>query len=214
MPARPTRGVAASVPVVRAIRLPAVESKAAAGVPGVPHPRMRAAIAVPETGRTPDRLPHRELRRGPRRRLSFRSGQSRPDQLTVDRTLLFLLGALGFFFGLHRALDRFGRLLWLGPQPWTGRRLGLDRTLARTLRVACRPRWAWPGHPGQDLLVQRPRGVLLLPLGREPCMTVIVLGVACRAAGLPDLLLDHRHHGVVRNPALARTIVVENVTEP
>jgi hypothetical protein len=40
-----------------------------------------------------------------------------------------------------------------------------------------------------------------------------VLGVAGRAACLLDVFLDHRHNGVIRHAPLARTIVVQYVTE-
>jgi hypothetical protein len=45
-------------------------------------------------------------------------------------------------------------------------------------------------------------------------VTIVVLGFAGRATGLLDFLVDHRDDGMVRNPAFARTIVVENVTKP
>jgi hypothetical protein len=45
-------------------------------------------------------------------------------------------------------------------------------------------------------------------------MLVLVLGVTGRATGLLDILPHHRHDGVVRQPALARTVIVQNVTKP
>jgi hypothetical protein len=41
-----------------------------------------------------------------------------------------------------------------------------------------------------------------------------VLRVAGRAARLLDLVVDHRDNGVIRDATLARTVVVENITEP
>jgi hypothetical protein len=45
-------------------------------------------------------------------------------------------------------------------------------------------------------------------------MLVFVLGVTRGAPRLLDLVFDHRHDSVVRDPALTRTIVIEDVTEP
>jgi hypothetical protein len=43
---------------------------------------------------------------------------------------------------------------------------------------------------------------------------VIVLGVARRAARLLHVRPNHRDDGVVRQPALARTVIIQNVTKP
>jgi hypothetical protein len=43
---------------------------------------------------------------------------------------------------------------------------------------------------------------------------VFVLGVAGRAAGLFDVVADHRHDGVIRQPPLASAVVIQNVTKP
>jgi len=42
---------------------------------------------------------------------------------------------------------------------------------------------------------------------------VRVLGVTRRASGLLDIFLDHRDDGVIREPPLARTVIVQYVTE-
>ena len=55
---------------------------------------------------------------------------------------------------------------------------------------------------------------LLLPSHRDTRLLVFVIRVARGAARLLHLVLDHRHHGMVRDAALARTVVVQNVTEP
>jgi hypothetical protein len=57
-------------------------------------------------------------------------------------------------------------------------------------------------------------GAALAPLRRNPRLLVLVVGVARRTARLLHLVLDHRHDGVIGDAALARTIVVDNVTEP
>jgi len=43
---------------------------------------------------------------------------------------------------------------------------------------------------------------------------VLVVRVARGAPGLLDLLADHGDHGVVRDAAFTRTVVVEDVTKP
>jgi len=43
---------------------------------------------------------------------------------------------------------------------------------------------------------------------------VFVVRVARRASCLLDVIFDHRHYHMVGNTALARTVVIENVTEP
>src|SRR2546421_304042 len=43
---------------------------------------------------------------------------------------------------------------------------------------------------------------------------VVVARVTRRAARLLDVVSDHRHDGVIRHASLARTVVVQNVTEP
>jgi hypothetical protein len=45
-------------------------------------------------------------------------------------------------------------------------------------------------------------------------LLVLMVRVARRAARLLHLIVDHRHDGVIGDAALARTVVVQNVTEP
>jgi hypothetical protein len=104
-----------------AIGMPAVEAKPA-GVPPVSDPGRRAAVAVAETTRTPRGLPHRELRRWTRRRLSFRARQGCANELTMNRTL---------FFDAGRRLDGSLRL---GRRGHIDRRLGASRGLGRLTR--------------------------------------------------------------------------------
>jgi hypothetical protein len=60
----------------------------------------------------------------------------------------------------------------------------------------------------------RQRGVALgLPTRRNASMLVHVVGVAGAAARLLDRVLDHGHHDVIRDPSLAWTVIVQNVTE-
>jgi len=63
--------------------------------------------------------------------------------------------------------------------------------------------------------VARQRGVGLPPTGRWRLrLLVFVVRVARGAARLLDLIVDHRDDRMVGDAALARTIVVQNVTEP
>src|SRR6185436_5222625 len=66
----------------------------------------------------------------------------------------------------------------------------------------------------QDLCVQGRGGLRLPTLARHLRMLVIVFGVACGAPGLLHVGVDHGNDRVVRDPALAWTIIVQNVTKP
>jgi hypothetical protein len=95
------------------------------------------------------------------------------------------LGGLDWLDGVVR----FDRLLWLGCDQ--GRRVGgLDRYGRGDGRLLLLPRW-------------RNSGLLVLVLG-------ITRGAACPL----HLVFDHRDDRMVRDAALARTVVIENVTEP
>src|SRR5258706_6711635 len=56
--------------------------------------------------------------------------------------------------------------------------------------------------------------ILLAARRRYPGLLVFVIRVARRAASLLHLVFDHRDDRVIGDAALARTIVVQNVTEP
>jgi hypothetical protein len=53
-----------------------------------------------------------------------------------------------------------------------------------------------------------------LSLRRHLCLFVLVLHVARDAASLFDVVVDHRHDGVISNAAFARTIIVQHVAGP
>ena len=65
---------------------------------------------------------------------------------------------------------------------------------------------------GKHFLVER-RSRFLLAASRNLPPFVRVLGVARRASSLLDVLFYHRDDGVVGQPPLARTVVVQYVTE-
>ena len=54
----------------------------------------------------------------------------------------------------------------------------------------------------------------LAPLGWHLSLFVLVFCVANDAARLFDAIVDHRHDGVIRDTALARTVVVQHVAGP
>jgi hypothetical protein len=66
----------------------------------------------------------------------------------------------------------------------------------------------------QNLGIQGWGGLGLSTLARHLGMLVIVLRVARRAPGLLYVRTHHSHHRVVREPPLARTVIVQNVTKP
>ena len=67
-------------------------------------------------------------------------------------------------------------------------------------------------HAGEHFLGER-RGRFLLAALRHARTLVHVLRVARGAACLLDFVFNHRDHRVVRDAALARTVVVQYVTE-
>jgi hypothetical protein len=170
------------------------------------------AIAIEAT--TAWLLPHGEVRRFSLRYLSFRARQGRANQRPVHRPLVIAAGGLGLIdvsWRLGFSVDRWS---------WRRRRGGdvhgfnrfrgveIDR-LGFGLRLA-----------GEDA-----RFGLVHPFGQGACrfaatrrghfgVLVLMLGVARRATRLLHVVLDHRHHRMIGDAALARTIVVENVTEP
>src|SRR5690349_10614726 len=67
---------------------------------------------------------------------------------------------------------------------------------------------------GERLRIQHRRRVRFLTLTRYLGVLVFVLGVARGAARALHVVSDHRDDGVVRQPPLARTVIVQNVTKP
>jgi hypothetical protein len=155
--------------------------------------------------------------------LSFDARQLRANQWAVNRAFLDLGPGLVLFFvplvfvnrrrrffliddwlrrhvncsGSHDRLllfDNYGRIGRLG--------FGLGSNVcALDVRLA-----------GKDLFVEGGGRFFLSPL-RNLSPFVRVLGIARRASSLFDVFLDHRDNGVVREPSLARTVVVQYVTE-
>jgi hypothetical protein len=67
-------------------------------------------------------------------------------------------------------------------------------------------------HSGQNLVVKRVRSVLATPTGRAPTFERM-LGIARRASRLTNRVVNHRDDGVVGHPPLARTVIVDGITD-
>lgn len=169
--------------------------------------------------------------------LPFVARQLRADERPPDGTLF--LNAL-FAVGRLRCLRLCRCGWWFG---FCGI-VGWNVELARDARlVGRRLRRRWRGRPGRcldlavDIVVawrtgagalrqasralqtiehlrEKRRRRLLAALRRDPRLFVLVLRVAGNAARLFDLVVDHRHDGVIGYAALARTIIVQHVTRP
>ena len=159
----------------------------------------------------PIRLANGELRDRPRRRLRFNARQARTDQRPVQ--------AHRFFFCGRRVRQRIVL--------YTGSRTCSCPLLRRLMCRACRRgrggrfvvrdqharRFCFFFHRLEDLVICGLRRALF-PLPRNFAAFVRMLRVARRAPGEAHLVADHGDHGVIREPALARTIVIQNVTKP
>jgi hypothetical protein len=141
-------------------------------------------------------LTDREVRRLPLGWLALGPGKSGTNQWTMDGPLIvarrddFVHDDNGF--GLFRGFDRFDGK----------HRLALDNiddcVLGNQDRWFCRFDWYW--------CCRRDR---LLPSWRRHFgVLVLVLGVTRGAACLLHLVFDHRHHRMVSDATLARTVIV------
>jgi len=97
-------------------------------------------------------------------------------------------------------LGRQGTLFWLYRLLFREQRLGIVHQ-----------HWFNDGIRGRRL---REYGFFLTTRRRHACLFVLVVGIARRAARLLHVVIDHRYDHVVRNATLARTVVVQDVTEP
>src|SRR5262245_59501760 len=178
----------------------------------------------PEAVLTAARLPDREVGRGACGwRLIVGARQLGTNQWPMHRTIL----ASRFRFGIPILDGRGGRRFWL---------VVGDRLLWRrhALRRWCRHRQGNRRRAGclddrhtlrdglvddflrrtcDDLRVEG-SGFRLAALPRHARVLVLVIRVACRAARLLHLVPHHCHDGMVRQPTLSGTVVVQNVTKP
>ena len=180
--------------------------------------RLATAALMPgtETIVASSRLTNREVWSLSRhRRLTFDSWKLSSNQRTVNRPLIrgrldvilmFRLRRYGFFRTLD-ALGRHGFLNGLFEQLF----LLLTRP-ADLFRLVLIVHYSL-GRGGGD---GRQDGWRLgfFPLAWHARMLVFMVCVTRRASCLLDVVTDHRDDDVVRQPSLARTVVIENVTRP
>jgi hypothetical protein len=176
-----------------------------------------AAVALPVVALGIEAA-NREVRRLALGSLPFRTGQGRADQRTMYGPLVRIAVPGRFAFLFNGRIGVGGLDL--------GGRIG-----GRFERLGCVERigfvdWFFDRHGLLSVSHRRPRtraGLEILggqrtPLAaarrRHPRPFVFMVRVARRAARLLDGIVDHRHDRMIGNAALARTIVVENVTEP
>jgi hypothetical protein len=148
---------------------------------------------------------HREFRDGPGRRVGLDAWQRRADQPAVQADLGVGRRRLGFGLGRRRLLlspgNRGGRRL----SSWRDRLPGFGRISVGGWK---RDRLAPRGER------RRTGRGLLLAAGRQFPALVLVFGVAGRASDLPDIVADERDHRMVAQPPLARTVVIDEITNP
>jgi hypothetical protein len=193
-----------------------------------------AALAtMPRTesiGASSTGLTNGEFGNRPRRRLlTVGSRKRRTDQRPMDGAIVPRVLVLSFV----RVVEAFCRLLvdvglLLNQRCWRRTRSGnrffcwfvkiwenglfLSGIWINGTSVVSRGDAFWSA--GCNLRIQRGGRLVLAPLPRNLGLFVDVLRVACGTAGLFHILANHRDDGVVRNAALARTVIVENVTKP
>jgi hypothetical protein len=163
-------------------------------------PRVGLTVVVVERPRAEARLPNRELGLAAFRRLAIGPRQRRANQTTMHRTVVF--------GRRDRPRFRCGGI---------GRRQRLEIVGGRRFRLRHDVDVRAVNSESLDLHGRCRRGTgwdVLPSLRRHPRVLVLVIGIARRAPRLLDLVIHHRHHGVVGDAALARTVVVQDVTEP
>ena len=147
-------------------------------------------------------LTNREVWRLPFGRLAVRSGQGCADQPAMDRTVV--IARLGPVHRQRFGLLRFGRRLERGGCDWT-----FESVSDRFDRVG--------SEFGAQRAFHRLTGSTFgafSALWRNTRPFELVVRFAGSAACLLDLIFDHGHDGMVGDAALARAVIVQNVTEP
>ncbi|MEQ1871148.1 MAG: hypothetical protein ABL961_14120 [Vicinamibacterales bacterium] len=173
-----------------------------------------AVLATTKTIRAPSGLANGELcRLTGHRWLTIDSRQLRTNQRPMGRPLFYAFDARR---RRRRISEDLIDLLVMGRPHLTARRQLAGVRVRRpgnhhlnfagaTGRNAPRHGNAYPGDH---------RRIGLLPHAGYACVLVIMFGVAGPAAGKPDVVTNHGDHSVIRETALARTVVVQNVTKP
>ena len=158
-------------------------------------------------------LPHREVRLLPLRRLAFRTRERGANQATMDGTVILATCVVGTLLlgrlRLRRSRER--RDVVIRDVGVRCHGVGIIGDVVDVIRGRHR------GHgtrasvleyfleEGARLLASCCRGLRLL---------VFVLGVTRRAPRLPDVVFNHRDDDMIGDAALARAVIVQNVTEP
>jgi hypothetical protein len=161
-----------------------------------------------ETSRAGRGLAHGELGDGTDRDLTLDARQLGADQASMHWTLFHLIGGCRGW-GVVKAGEQgvdvgggAGRCC----RRWRDD-LGQCGVLVQL--------WGQTGPLGRSVgCLQQRRGRRFLPAWRHLGVLVRVLGVTRRATGLLHVVADDGDHDVVREAALARTVVVDVVTEP
>jgi hypothetical protein len=154
-------------------------------------------------------------------RLPLGARQRRTNQATMHGAILvrgrrdgFLLHGFASVHGFNRFdRDRF-RCSNFGDDGSVDELIDVHIVVMRSIEALNR-QWrggARLGTTGSDFRHEDP-GFLFAPRGHT-CLFVLMIRIARRASRLPDLILYHRDDRVIGNAALARTVVVQNVTEP
>jgi hypothetical protein len=193
----------------------AVEDSAATAIPLERQATLRRARPEAAAGSPTRRLSDREVRTltldG---RLAFVFRELRANQLSMDRA--FFNTAFGFLGGqcsiLRRSILRRGATF-----VFVRRIADAERGPQLVFRGDVSHRRGRLVHDffrrDRDRRGKR-RQIALATLTRNLGVLVLVIGIARRAARLLHVLGDHRHDDVVRETALPRTVVVQNVTKP
>jgi hypothetical protein len=151
--------------------------------------------------------------------LALRPWQGRANQGAMDGPLVSIFAGVALSFGSGlglRGLRRGRRVNGIGLR--FGRRLGKGVGRFIQLDVVSGLGGIPDGDAGARAdhgfgIVARERARLAPPRRRRLGTLVLVIRLARRATRLLHLVVDHRDDGVVGDAALARAIVVENVTE-
>jgi len=194
------------VAVDLALAVAALAEAALAAVPGRPSPltvaeRLAVPVAVPR-GRG---AVHGELGDRPGRRVALDAGQRGPDETAMKADF-----GVGRRRVARRGIGRRGRSVPAGlrrrrghgvrDRRFRGSWSGVDGGESHDLAGGSKRRWARDG--------------LLAAAGGELPSPVPVLGVAGRAPDLADVIADERYDRMVAQPSLARTVVVDEITNP
>jgi len=181
---------------------PVAGSGLAATTPGAMWSAMSSPKRFAVSARGPSAgVVHRELGNPALRYLPFDARQRRPNQPAmhgaVDRRDILRLRGVG--------RNRF-RCLLRGDLA-SFRCFGRGNHEGRDLRSAL---WG-DDHTGWRKRRRTCPG-LLLPRRRHFRRAILVLGIACRATDLANVVIHHRHDCVIADPPLARTVVIHYFT--